>query len=86
MLICVEKVVLDRLSTSVLLFGSAGCQAYWHDVTPVGYGGRGGQYGTISPVSTTSGPPTLKDRRATRGGEIKQAAGLKYGTCGLVLV
>ena len=37
---------------------------------PVGYGDTGGKYGTISPVSNPSGPPTLKDRQAIQGGEI----------------
>ena len=41
------------------------------DVTPVGYGGPGGKYGIVLPVSSRSGTLTLKDRRAARGGEIK---------------
>ena len=44
--------------------------AYLRDVTPGGYGGTGGKYGIVLPVSSRSGPLTLKHRRATRGGEI----------------
>ena len=44
--------------------------AYSRDVTAGGYGATGGKYGIVLPVSNPSWPPTLKDRRAMRGGEI----------------
>ena len=65
-------------STQVLLFCFvcvALSHAYLRDVTPGGYGIRRGEYGKISPVYSHSGPPTLKDRHATRGVEINRGEG-----------
>ena len=50
------------------------------DVTPVGYGATGGKYVIVLPVSIPPGPPTLKVRRAVRGGggEIKDLGDLRH--------
>ena len=57
--------------------------AYSRDVTPIGYGGPGGKYGIVLPVSSRSGPLTLKDRPATLGGEIMVGPSLQKTPLGL---
>ena len=46
---------------------------YSRDVTPGKYGAPGGKNGIVLPVSSRSGPLTLKHMRATCGGEIKNS-------------
>ena len=41
------------------------------DVMAGGYGVPGGKYRLVFPVSSPWWPPTLKDSRTTRGGEIR---------------